>query len=128
MMTATTMAPATSRIPSRIVAIFMATPRPAAMLRGTIAAPPRPRPAQGKALIALDEIRRAAILKSEQAQARRNAASKEIGQAKAKKDEAAAQTLMAEVAELKDKIPEMERAAKEAEEKLNAVLANIPNM
>ncbi len=42
-------------------------------------------------LIAIDERRRAAILKFEQAQARRNAASKEIGQAKAKKDEATAQ-------------------------------------
>ena len=39
-------------------------------------------------LIALDEKRRAAITRSEQAQARRNAASKEIGAAKAKKDEA----------------------------------------
>ena len=53
-------------------------------------------------LLAIDERRRAAILKSEQAQARRNAASKEIGAAKAKKDEAAAQKLMAEVNELKD--------------------------
>ncbi len=51
--------------------------------------------------MALDEQRRAAITKFEQAQARRNAASKEIGQAKAKKDEAAAQKLMAEVTELK---------------------------
>ncbi len=40
-------------------------------------------------LLAIDERRRAAILKFEQAQARRNAASKEIGAAKAKKDEAA---------------------------------------
>ena len=33
-------------------------------------------------LLAIDETRRAAILKSEQMQARRNAASKEIGDAK----------------------------------------------
>src|SRR5262249_32790929 len=52
-------------------------------------------------LIKLDETRRAVITKLEQAQARRNAASKEIGQAKAKKDETTAQKLMAEVAELK---------------------------
>ena len=38
-------------------------------------------------LLALDETRRALITKLEQAQARRNAASKEIGQAKARKDE-----------------------------------------
>jgi seryl-tRNA synthetase len=53
-------------------------------------------------LIALDEKRRAAITKSEQAQARRNSASKEIGEAKKKKDEATAQKLMAEVAEIKE--------------------------
>ena len=41
-----------------------------------------------KDLLAIDERRRAAIARLEQAQARRNTASKEIGQAKAKKDEA----------------------------------------
>ena len=41
-------------------------------------------------LLAIDEKRRAAILASEQAQARRNAASKEIGDAKKAKDEARA--------------------------------------
>ena len=53
-------------------------------------------------LIALDEARRAHIRKLEEAQARRNAASKEIGKAKAQKDEATAARLMAEVAALKD--------------------------
>ena len=57
-------------------------------------------------LLVLDEDRRAAIAKLEAAQARRNAASKEIGQAKAKKDEARAQALMAEVAELKTRSEE----------------------
>ncbi len=42
-------------------------------------------PAQSAELITLDEKRRAAILKAEQAQARRNAASKEIGAAKKNK-------------------------------------------
>jgi seryl-tRNA synthetase len=84
-------------------------------------------PEAGK-LLAIDERRRAAIQKFEQAQARRNAASKEIGQAKAKKDEAAAQMLMAEVNALKTDIPEMEKAAKTAEEELNALLAAIPNL
>ena len=41
-------------------------------------------------LLAIDEKRRAAILASEQAQARRNAASKEIGEAKKAKDDARA--------------------------------------
>ena len=79
-------------------------------------------------LLARDERRRAAILKAEQALARRNAASKEIGQAKAKKDEAAAQKLMAEVGELKNTIPQLEAAAKAAEQELNGVLAQIPNL
>ena len=55
-------------------------------------------------LLAIDERRRAAILASEQAQARRNAASREIGDAKKAKDEARANKLMAEVAELKTKL------------------------
>ena len=79
-------------------------------------------------LIALDERRRAAITKSEQAQARRNAASKEIGQAKAKKDEATAAALMAEVAELKTKMPEFEAETKRLGDELDKELANIPNL
>jgi seryl-tRNA synthetase len=79
-------------------------------------------------LLALDEKRRAAIQKFEQAQARRNAASKEIGAAKAKKDEATAERLMAEVFEFKTSLPHFERDAKAAEEELNKVLATIPNL
>src|SRR6266480_3547866 len=56
-------------------------------------------------LLDVDERRRAAILASEQAQARRNAASKEIGDAKKNKDEPRATKLMAEVAELKTTMP-----------------------
>jgi len=78
-------------------------------------------------LLALDETRRALIVKLEQAQARRNAASKEIGQAKAKKDEAAAQKLMAEVAEYKTSIPAMQADEKAAIEALDKELAQIPN-
>jgi seryl-tRNA synthetase len=79
-------------------------------------------------LLALDERRRIAIQAFEQAQARRNAASKEIGQAKAKKDEATAQKLMVEVGKLKDDIPALEQAVKASEEELNKVLATIPNL
>ncbi|MBN9006453.1 MAG: serine--tRNA ligase [Rhizobiales bacterium] len=79
-------------------------------------------------LLAIDEKRRAAILASEQAQARRNAASKEIGDAKKAKDEARAAKLMAEVAELKTSMPEMETAAKAADEELKKALAEIPNL
>jgi seryl-tRNA synthetase len=79
-------------------------------------------------LLAIDERRRAAILKSEQAQARRNAASKEIGDAKKTKDDARAAALMSEVAELKTTMPELELAAKAADEELAAKLAAIPNL
>ncbi len=79
-------------------------------------------------LLAIDETRRAAIQKSEQAQARRNAASKEIGQAKAKKDEATASKLMAEVNELKVTLPALEAESKAAEDELNKILAAIPNL
>src|SRR6266478_7482515 len=79
-------------------------------------------------LLAVDERRRAAILASEQAQARRNAASKEIGDAKKAKDEARAAKLMAEVAELKTTMPQLEQAAKAADEELAEELAAIPNL
>lgn len=81
-----------------------------------------------QSLLAIDEKRRAAILKSEQAQARRNAASKEVGDAKKAKDNARAEKLMAEVAELKATMPELEANAKCAEEELASALAAIPNL
>src|SRR4051812_1068993 len=79
-------------------------------------------------ILELDEKRRAAILKAEQAQARRNAASKEIGLAKKNKDEAAAQTLMVEVASLKDTMPALEAEEKKYSAELDAVLSTIPNL
>src|SRR5580704_12580861 len=79
-------------------------------------------------LLAIDEKRRAAILASEQAQARRNSASKEIGDAKKAKDEARASKLMAEVAELKTTMPQLEAATKAAHEALFKELAAIPNL
>ena len=85
-------------------------------------------PGEAKRLIALDEERRSAIQKLEAAQARRNAASKEIGEAKKNKDEAKAQSVMAEVAELKETIPKMEVAEKVASKALDNALAQIPNL
>jgi seryl-tRNA synthetase len=77
-------------------------------------------------LLAIDEKRRAAILASEQALARRNAASKEIGEAKKAKDDARAAGLMAEVSKLKATLPRLEVDAKAADEELEAALAAIP--
>jgi seryl-tRNA synthetase len=81
-------------------------------------------------ILRLDEERRAAILAFEQAQAQRNAASKQIGEAKKAEDEARAAALMAEVAELKGNISDLEAKAKQAEETLNGpngLLAQMPN-
>jgi len=81
-------------------------------------------------ILKLDEDRRAAITQSEQGQARRNAASKEIGEAKKAKDEARASALMAEVGELKTRLPELEAAAKTFDDELNGpggLLATLPN-
>jgi seryl-tRNA synthetase len=80
-----------------------------------------------KKLVALDEKRRAAITKFEQAQARRNAVSKEIGDAKKAKDEGRANTLMAEVAELKTSLPAMEEEQKTLGTELDKALSEIPN-
>src|ERR1700676_3655086 len=79
-------------------------------------------------LLAIDEKRRGAIQKSEQAQARRNFASKEIADAKKAKDDARAASLMAEVNELKTTMPHLELAAKAADEELARELAAIPNL
>jgi seryl-tRNA synthetase len=79
-------------------------------------------------LLAIDEKRRAAIMASEQAQARRNSASKEIGDAKKAKDDARAAKLMAEVADLKTTMPQLEAATKAADEELAKELAAIPNL
>lgn len=79
-------------------------------------------------LLALDDERRKAITAFEQAQARRNAASKEIGEAKKAKDNARADALMAEVNELKTTLPELETASKERAQSLDDVLTQIPNL
>lgn len=82
-------------------------------------------PAAG--LLALDDARRAAIAAAQEAQTRRNDVSKQIGQAKAQKDEARAQALMAEVAALKEALPRLEAEEATAEGALNAALAALPN-
>jgi seryl-tRNA synthetase len=83
---------------------------------------------QAQRLIAFDEQRRAKILALETAQARRNAASKEIGEAKKNKDEEKAKGLLSEVAALKELIPKMEADEKKASNALEDALAEIPNL
>ncbi len=79
-------------------------------------------------LLSLDDTRRAAIAQNQAVQERRNAASKEIGQAMAKKDMARADELKAEVAALKDKTAGFEAEEKAAIESLNKALGEIPNI
>jgi seryl-tRNA synthetase len=85
-------------------------------------------PPEAGRLIELDEQRRAAIQAVEAAQARRNAASKEIGEAKKNKDEDKAKGLLIEVAALKESIPGMEAEEKKASKELDDALAEIPNL
>jgi seryl-tRNA synthetase len=79
-------------------------------------------------LIQLDEARRKVVTRLQEAQARRNAASKEIGRAKAAKDEAKAAALMAEVAALKDELARGEEKQREADKALHDALSVIPNL
>jgi seryl-tRNA synthetase len=79
-------------------------------------------------LIALDDKRRAAIVELQRAQERRNAASKEIGAAMARKDSDAVNDLKAEVAGLKAIMPELEALERETGTSLETALAEIPNL
>ena len=83
---------------------------------------------QSASLVTLDEQRRATIADSQTAQTRRNELSKAIGQAKAQKDEAKAQALMAEVASLKEALPALEADEARLGSELQAMLATIPNL
>jgi seryl-tRNA synthetase len=85
-------------------------------------------PPQAQRLMALDEQRRQKILALETAQARRNAASKEIGEAKKNKDGEKAKGLLSEVGALKVSIPKLEAEEKKASEALDDALAEIPNL
>ena len=79
-------------------------------------------------LEARDRELRALLTHLQDAQARRNAASRQIGQAKAQKNEALAQELMAEVAGLKDEIQKGEELERVLKKSLDDVLAAIPNL
>jgi seryl-tRNA synthetase len=79
------------------------------------------------ALIVLDERRRAAQTELQAALARRNEASKAIGAAKAQKRDDEAAALLAEVSALKERMPQLEDAARDADTALEANLAVIPN-
>jgi len=83
---------------------------------------------RAESLIALDGKRREAIAALQSAQERRNAASKQIGAAMARKDTVAAEDFRAEVAEAKAKMPQLEAEEREAAAALESELAAIPNL
>ena len=79
-------------------------------------------------LLAIDDRRRDIITRLNDAQEKRNTLSKQIGQAKAQKDEAKAAELMAEVARLKEFIPQGEAEERGVEAELRNALSGIPNL
>ncbi len=83
---------------------------------------------QAAALATLDEARRALTTRQQEVQARRNDLSKQVGQAKAAKDEAKAQALMAEVGALKDELEQLTTDQANADEALKTALSAIPNL
>ena len=80
------------------------------------------------AIIQLDEDKRRVSTRAQEAQARRNAASKEIGAAKKANDNALADKLMAEVTALKDQLALDEGEAAQLDKALLDHLAIIPNI
>jgi seryl-tRNA synthetase len=77
---------------------------------------------------ALEEARRSMQTATEQAQSQRNALSKQVGQAKAKKDEAQAAALMAQAGELGEKLKRMEVENEALQAKLREFVSLIPNL
>jgi seryl-tRNA synthetase len=75
---------------------------------------------------ALDQARREAITLSEQAKARRNELSQQVGALKKSGQDATA--LMDETRALKDKLDELDKTAAQLDEQLRLALANIPNL
>lgn len=80
------------------------------------------------AILDLDARRRAVTAKVQDAQARRNEASKAIGQAMGQGDKDKAESLKAEVAELKQTMPALEDEDRQLAAELEAVMAALPNL
>jgi seryl-tRNA synthetase len=85
-------------------------------------------PAQSPSILSLDEARRARILAAETAQADQNRASKEVGAAKARGDDAEFDRLRALVAEKKAEIARLTDEAKDYDQRLTDLLLTIPNL
>jgi seryl-tRNA synthetase len=79
-------------------------------------------------ILAIDEARRAGILAAETAQAAQNAASREVGAAKARGDDAGFERLRALVAEKKAEIARLTEEAAAEDARLRDLLLTIPNL
>ncbi|WP_374529422.1 serine--tRNA ligase [Novosphingobium sp.] len=80
------------------------------------------------AILALDSQRRAVATRMQEAQSRRNDASKAIGAAMGRGDKDEAERLKAEVASLKDTLPALEAEDRDLLARLNDELARHPNL
>lgn len=79
-------------------------------------------------ILALDADRRAKIQAAEAAQAEQNKASKDVGAAKARGDDAEFERLRALVAEKKAEIAKLQAEAAEEDDRLRDMLMRIPNL
>lgn len=79
-------------------------------------------------ILALDAERRSVATRMQEAQSRRNDASKAIGAAIGRGDKDEAERLKAEVASLKDTLPALEAEERELTQRLNDELARHPNL
>ncbi|MGR3454989.1 serine--tRNA ligase [Pseudooceanicola sp.] len=84
--------------------------------------------AMSSEILALDEARRAKIHAAETAQADQNAASKQVGAAKAKGDEAEFERLRALVGEKKAQVAALQDEAKALDAQLTESLMGVPNL
>ncbi len=85
-------------------------------------------PAMSAEILAIDGSRRAKIRAAEEALAERNTASKLVGAAKAKGDEAEFERLRALVGDKKAEIAKLEEESKAEDARLNELLMGIPNI
>ena len=79
-------------------------------------------------ILAIDAERRTNIQTMNEAQQRRNDASKQIGKAKGQGDEELAQKLMAEVASLKSQLQDLEEKDRELSFRMDEALLRVPNL
>jgi len=77
---------------------------------------------------ALEDARKRIQVSTEQLQAQRNALSKQVGQAKARKDEAQAASLMAQAAQIGESLKSLEGENESVQAKLREFVSLIPNL